>query len=194
MSKLPQSLQLFTKVGLTNFLAIASQVTANRFKKFLLNRRGNISIESSAVVDSEAKFGTNGPINVGANCKIRKHATILPSGGHVNIGSGGLVNLFSILQGQGGLEIGDNVLIGPQTTIVSCNHKFEKRDVPVKSQGFSEEGVVIGNDTWIGNGVTVLDGVNIGEGSVVAAGSVVTKSFPEYSVIAGVPAKKIETR
>jgi acetyltransferase-like isoleucine patch superfamily enzyme len=56
------------------------------------------------------------------------------------------------------------------------------------------EGITIGNDVWIGSGVKIMDGVHIGDGVVVAAGSVVTKSIPEYSVVAGVPARIIKTR
>lgn len=194
MSKSRQTLELLSRGGLINFLTVVTRVTANRWKKFLLNKRQNVSVASSAVIDSRATFGTDGVIKVGDDCRIRKHATILPSGGRVEIGAGSLVNLFSILYGHGGLQIGEDVLIGPQTTVVPVNHIFEKRDVPVKNQGFSKEGIKIGDDTWIGNGCTILDGVNLGEGSVVAAGSVVTKSFPAYSVIAGVPAEKVDTR
>ena len=47
---------------------------------------------------------------------------------------------------------------------------------------------------WIAANVTILKGVVIKKGSIVAAGSVVTKSFPGYSIIAGVPAKIIKAR
>jgi acetyltransferase-like isoleucine patch superfamily enzyme len=53
---------------------------------------------------------------------------------------------------------------------------------------------VIGPNCWIGSKVTILDGVTIGEGCVIAAGSVVTKSFPDYSVIGGVPARVLRSR
>jgi acetyltransferase-like isoleucine patch superfamily enzyme len=49
--------------------------------------------------------------------------------------------------------------------------------------------VTIGNDCWIGGNVIILPGVTIGRGSTIGAGSVVTKSFSEFSVIAGNPAK-----
>ena len=53
-------------------------------------------------------------------------------------------------------------------------------------------GVKIGNDCWIGAGVIILSGVTIGECSVVGAGAVVTKDVEPYTIVAGVPAKKIK--
>ena len=51
----------------------------------------------------------------------------------------------------------------------------------------------IGNKVWIGSGAIVTRGVTIGEGSVVAAGAVVTKDVPKFTVVGGVPAKKIKS-
>lgn len=51
----------------------------------------------------------------------------------------------------------------------------------------------IGNNVFIGANVTILKGVNVGEGSVVANGSVVTKNVEPFSVVAGMPAKKIRS-
>lgn len=53
---------------------------------------------------------------------------------------------------------------------------------------------MIEDDVWCGANVTILKGVTIGRGSVVAAGAIVTKSFPPYSIIGGVPAKLIKMR
>ena len=58
----------------------------------------------------------------------------------------------------------------------------------------NDQSVIIEDDVWIGANVTILKGVTIGRGSVVAAGAVVTKTFPPYSIIGGVPAKIIKMR
>lgn len=54
--------------------------------------------------------------------------------------------------------------------------------------------VTIGNDVWIGHGVVLLAGVHVGDGAIVAAGAVVTKDVPPYTIVGGVPAKKIRQR
>ena len=54
--------------------------------------------------------------------------------------------------------------------------------------------IVIGNDVWIGYEATILSGVTIGDGAIIGAKAVVTKDVPPYSVVGGVPAKKIKQR
>lgn len=58
---------------------------------------------------------------------------------------------------------------------------------------FSKGRVVIGDRVWIGDKVTILPDVEIGQGTIVGANSVVTKSIPEYCIVAGNPAKVIRS-
>ena len=64
---------------------------------------------------------------------------------------------------------------------------FDDNDNNKKSQ--NDLDVIIEGDSWFGINVTLLSGVTIGRGNCIAAGAVVTKSFPPYSIIGGVPAK-----
>lgn len=109
-------------------------------------------------------------------------------GNHVGIGE------FAHLGGAGGLEIGDNCIIGPYFSCHPENHLFEDHHELIRLQGTTRKGIRIGRNCWIGSKVTILDGVEIGDNCVIAAGSVVNKSMPSDTVIAGVPARVIRTR
>ena len=88
------------------------------------------------------------------------------------------------------LSIGDRVAIGPRLTILAMEHGNASRVGHIL--GTRTGGVKIGNDCWIGAGVIILNGVTIGECSVIGAGAVVTKNVEPFTVVAGVPARKIK--
>jgi galactoside O-acetyltransferase len=98
------------------------------------------------------------------------------------------------INGIGGVEINKDVMFGPNVSILSGNHHFRERDVPIRLQGVSKAKVTIEEDVWLATNVTVIPGVTIGKGSVIGAGAVVTKNIPPYSIAAGVPACVIGTR
>ena len=95
----------------------------------------------------------------------------------------------------GSVTIGDHVMMGPECVLLSHNHRFDRLDIPMCQQGFSEEQPIhIGNDVWIGTRAIILPGVTVGDHSVVGAGAVVTKDVPPYAVVGGVPAKILKMR
>lgn len=96
------------------------------------------------------------------------------------------------------IRICDKVVAGPQLMILGGNHDYTHIgeyiiDVTEKSPGFDKE-VIIQSDVWIGARVIILQGVTVGKGSVIGAGSVVTKDVPNYSIVAGSPARIIKMR
>lgn len=91
------------------------------------------------------------------------------------------------------ITIGDNFVCGPGIFITADNHGIRK-DRLIYCQDGVEKDVLIGSDVWLGAYAVVLPGVTIGEGAVVAAGAVVTKDVAPYSIVGGVPAKKIAER
>ena len=105
------------------------------------------------------------------------------------IGKHTVVNQACVLDGRGGLRIGDNVSISPGVWLLTDGH--DMRD-PLFPEVLAP--IEIGDYAWLGSRAMVLPGVTIGEGAVVAAGAVVTKHVSPYTVVGGVPAVPIGTR
>jgi acetyltransferase-like isoleucine patch superfamily enzyme len=116
----------------------------------------------------------------------------MPQSG-IRIGRDSLIGEYSVIRGQGGVQIGDRVYTSPFTQIIAVNHVFDDPNRPFVEQGITAEGIIIEDDVWLGAGAIVTDGVRVGKGAVVAAGAVVTKDVPPHTVVGGVPAKPIKT-
>lgn len=138
-------------------------------------------------------------IELGANTIVMHGAVLhvynfrnLPNAG-IKIGREGLVGEYTVIRGQGGVQIGDRVYTSPFSQIIAVNHVFDDPERSFTEQGITAEGIVIEDDVWIGSGAIVTDGVRIGKGAVVAAGAVVTRDVPAHTVVAGVPAQVLKT-
>jgi maltose O-acetyltransferase len=111
-------------------------------------------------------------------------------GNKIRIGNNTYFNInCSILDG-GNVEIGDDVLIGPNVQIVTLNHSTNPID-RLKKTAYVKD-ISIGNNVWIGAGVILLPGTKIENGVVVAAGSVVKGLLKKDHLYAGIPAKRIK--
>lgn len=124
---------------------------------------------------------------------------------NLSVGDGTSIPKESIIYcTEASCTIGKKVIFGPRPTIITGDHRIDligkyMIDVTVEEKTVDGKNpydapVVIEDDVWTGANVTILKGVTIGRGSVIAAGSVVTKSFPPYSIIGGVPARLIKMR
>lgn len=98
------------------------------------------------------------------------------------------VNSGCKFQDQGGITIGDDVLVGHNCVIATLNHNPN----PELRGNLLPSSVRIGDKVWIGANVTILPGVTIGGGAIIAAGAVVTKDVPPRSLVGEVPAKVIK--
>lgn len=110
------------------------------------------------------------------------------------IGNNVLINAGGYLSGEGGLQIGNFVLIGPNVNILSAGHEFGNPDKPIQKQGLTYGKIIIEDDAWIGAGSVVLQGITIGKGAIVGAGSVVTRNVPPYAIVIGNPARIVKYR
>lgn len=112
----------------------------------------------------------------------------------VSIAKNSSINQGVIIDGFGGVSIGEGVRIASYTVINTADHQFLDKSKYIYLQGYLCSSVIIENDVWIGSSCCINKGIRIGKGSVVGAGSVVTKDIPPYTVVAGVPAKFIRKR
>lgn len=101
--------------------------------------------------------------------------------------------------------IGHNVMFANRVALVGrYDHNYQQVGVPtrlslsIRHPEYSWKGidskVIIEDDVWIGYGSIILSGVKIGKGSIVAAGSVITGDVDPYTIVGGVPAKKLGNR
>ena len=95
------------------------------------------------------------------------------------------INACCKFQDQGGITIGDGVLIGHNVTLATLNHD----ERPKFRQNIYPKPIKIGDNVWIGSNATILQGVDIGDGAIIGAGSVVTKDVPKNAIVVGIPAK-----
>ncbi|EJN55630.1 DapH/DapD/GlmU-related protein [Loigolactobacillus coryniformis] len=109
-------------------------------------------------------------------------------GRNLHIGKQVFINSGSMFTDLGGIYIGDHVLIGPNVTIASVNHRIE----PAERRNLELQPVYIHDNAWLGANVTVTPGVTIGVNAIVAAGAVVTRNVAANRVVAGVPARMIK--
>lgn len=128
----------------------------------------------------------------GRNVNVESGASF-HSGRNIRIGNNSGVGINADIGGE--VTIGNDVMMGPNCVILTRNHQFDRTDIPMNQQHFSEyKPVHIGDDVWIGQNVIILPGVEISNGVVIGAGAVVTKSVSAYSVAVGNPARVIKYR
>ena len=167
-----------------------------KLKKFGVKFKGTSFLDSTVSIHLRSPFFQTsvGSCILGNAIKLSKGVTIDCYGGHVEIGQNVFVGPFTTIFGHGNVKIGDNVLISPGCKIIASNHTVPDKTKLINQQPDNIQAINIGNDVWLGADVKVLAGVNIGDGCIIGAGSVVNNSIPSYSYAVGVPAKVIKIR
>jgi acetyltransferase-like isoleucine patch superfamily enzyme len=108
----------------------------------------------------------------------------------ISVGLNVFVNQNCTFYDLGGLDIADDVMIGPNVSIVTSGHPMEPSQ---RRASVIAKPIVIERNVWIAAGATIIGGVTIGENSVVAAGSVVTRDVPPNTLAGGNPARLIRS-
>lgn len=107
-------------------------------------------------------------------------------GRNTRIGRRVFVNQCCTFYDLGGIEIGDEVMIGPNVSLLTSGHPLAPAE---RRRVVTAQPIVIGRNAWIGAGATILGGVTIGANAVVGAGAVVTRDVPAGMLAAGNPAR-----
>lgn len=130
---------------------------------------------------------------VGENARI-SHLVKIEGAENISIGNNSTITNHCIVDGRGGLTIGDDVMVGFESIVITMTHRYRDPETPIRLQGFETAPIKIGNDVWIGARVIILPGVTIEDGAVIAAGAVVTHDIPSCVIAGGVPARIIGNR
>ena len=169
--KFVKKIHIFGGSFLAYYLYRVSLTPSHHIRNFLYRNVCSMKLSKKAVI----YYGT----------EIREPANI-------SIGAGSVIGDNSILDGRNGIIIGDNVVFASNVRIWTEQH--DHRDPWFRCETQEHKPVVIDDRAWIGSHAIILHSVHVGEGAVVAAGAVVTHDIPPFTIVAGIPAKKIGER
>ncbi|MEH2281679.1 MAG: acyltransferase [Nostoc sp.] len=113
---------------------------------------------------------------------------------NVSLGNKVYIGPNVLLDGRGGITIGDNTTLGFNVVILSANHDYQSNDLPYEHNVYIHKPVVIERNVWIGGNVLIVPGVSIGDGAIVAAGTVVTANVEPLAIVGNQPMKTIKYR
>lgn len=158
-----------------------------------LHLASGVSIGDRSVIDAR---GTRGVVmrrgsRLGRNGIVTTTSHLSLLGVGLELGENSGVGDFFHIGCSGGVVIGSDVIIGPYLTVHSQEHNYADPSVPIRTQGTTQQEVVVGDDCWLGARVTLLAGTTLGPRTIVAAGAVVRGNHPGNEVLGGVPAKRI---
>lgn len=127
--------------------------------------------------------------------KVDDNFSLIPpfytaGGAEIRVGHNVFINQNCTFYDLGGLDIGDDVMIGPNVSIITTGHPLDPAQRRAVTIG---KPIVIERNVWIAAGATIIGGVTVGENSVVAAGAVVTRDVPPNTFVGGNPARIIRT-
>lgn len=138
-------------------------------------------------------------LQIGAGTEIQRLCRISLGDGktdrpQLGIGERAFIGQCTHLSVMQPLTIGRNTIIGANCYLLTNQHRFQSREIPIRDQGYDCAPLTIGEEVWIGANCVIMPGIVIGKGAIIGAGSVVNKNVGAYEIWAGLPAKKIKDR
>jgi len=130
------------------------------------------------------------PFELGSNVTIEDFSFINNGMGPVKIGNWSFIGASNVIIGP--VTIGEHIMTAQNVVMSGLNHGFDNVRTAFRYQPCTTSEIIIGDGCWIGANVVITAGVKVGKYVVIAAGSVVTKDVPEYSIVAGNPARLLK--
>lgn len=156
--------------------------------------------EASAIDFPPATILNPASMHIGASVLVGRHVTLsvgygehdqrAPARGLV-IGDRAVIGARSSITAHESIEIGADVFFGQSVFVTDTSHGYQDPHLPIGKQFGTHLPVTIGAGSWVGHGAVILPGAQIGRNCVVAAGAVVRGPVPDFSVVAGNPARVI---
>lgn len=142
-------------------------------------------IKSGAILNGRSKTDRYG-IVAGDDFYVKERAYLDAYNGAILIGRGAAIAQDCVIHGNGGVTVGDYLMMGGGSMILAGNHRHSVEEgTPFLLQGSNQRGVTIGSNVWLGARAIILDGVRIGDNVVVGAGTVVSIDIPDNSLVVG---------
>ena len=179
---------------------IANDIFAGRHVKILEKEKllvgSKTMLHDFVYIDALSRDGVvlGERIVLGRGTRIECSGSLSRVGKGIRIGDRTTFGNDCFFGAAGGITIGEDVIGGQYTRFHAENHNYNKLNALIREQGVTQQGIKVGNNCWIGSGAVFLDGAELGDGCVVAANAVVTGTFPENTVIGGIPAKELKKR
>jgi acetyltransferase-like isoleucine patch superfamily enzyme len=146
-------------------------------------------VGKNTVVGEGTVMVNSANIEIGSGCLIKDRVYMRAGiAGSIVIDDGAALNSFVQMYGHGGIKIGKNAQLGPNTVVTTTGHDYLSGSLETEYAGIS-----IGEGVWIGANCTIIGGVHIGDQAVIGAGAVVTKNIPPRCVAVGVPARVVRS-
>lgn len=180
------------------FLKTGKKVFIGRNTRILNNKNivygKSVTIGSYCEIDGYAseKIVFGDCVKIGSYSKLLSTSHFSKYGKGLVMGSNSAIGDFTHFGAPGGIEIGNDVIMGSYISFHAENHNFSDTTKLIREQGVNSKGIKLGNNIWVGAKVTFLDGCEVGDNSVVAAGAVVIGRFENNSIIGGIPAKLLK--
>jgi maltose O-acetyltransferase len=113
---------------------------------------------------------------------------------NVSLGERVYIGDRAVLDGRGGITIGNHTTLGFNVVILSANHDYQSNALPYEHNVYIHKPVAIGQNVWIGANALIVPGVSIGDGAIVAAGTVVTNNVEPMAIVGNQPMRTLKYR